>query len=456
MGQVRAGVYARISLDRHDGAGVDRQLEDGLALAEKRGWEVVDTYVDNSITAFRNKRRPEWDRLLADVSEGRVNTIVCFHSDRTYRRMRDLEDLIDLVEDRHCQIATVLAGDMDLSTPAGRKQARDWASWNRYHVEHMAEQVSRERRQRAAAGKPPCGGVRPFGYATDKVTLVPKEAKLIAKAAAEVAAGGSMFSVAERWNQAGVTTARGKPWEVSAVRRVLTSPRIAGLRVHKGEVVGDALWPAIIDQATHDRIVAMVKGRKRGRPSKGWLLSGLIGCPKCGRVMYGSATRARSYKCAPGPVEGRGCGGASVSAAPVDAKVLAAVGDWLADPPAGLEKWLKGTPGPDLSDELGRIRERRAVMAEQYAAGALDDDDFRAGLATLNRRRSELEEAEVDPRPGPNVRALADAWHRATVENQRQIVQGIIQTPMRLTPGTMADPADRLEVLPRWNVTPDS
>jgi hypothetical protein len=57
------------------------------------------------------------------------------------------------------------------------------------------------------------------------------------------------------FNRRGIKPAGGKKngeskidnWQGSTLRRVLISPRIAGLREHNGEVVGKAVWPAIID-----------------------------------------------------------------------------------------------------------------------------------------------------------------------------------------------------------------
>ena len=49
---VRAAIYLRISLDREmDGLAIDRQREDCEKLAQFRGWEIVETYVDQSISA---------------------------------------------------------------------------------------------------------------------------------------------------------------------------------------------------------------------------------------------------------------------------------------------------------------------------------------------------------------------------------------------------------------------
>jgi site-specific DNA recombinase len=58
---VRAAIYARISSDT-DGtrAGVDRQLADCHTLATSLGWSVAQEYVDNDISAYSGKRRPEY------------------------------------------------------------------------------------------------------------------------------------------------------------------------------------------------------------------------------------------------------------------------------------------------------------------------------------------------------------------------------------------------------------
>jgi site-specific DNA recombinase len=49
---VRTCVYTRISQDQTgDRLGVTRQLDDCLALADRLGWEVVDRFDDNDLSA---------------------------------------------------------------------------------------------------------------------------------------------------------------------------------------------------------------------------------------------------------------------------------------------------------------------------------------------------------------------------------------------------------------------
>jgi site-specific DNA recombinase len=92
-------------------------------------------------------------------------------------------------------------------------------------------------------------------------------------------------------------------WQVSTLRRVLISPRIAGLREHNGEVVGKAVWPAIIDEATHERLVGLLKdpirrplnfGRPRLHPLAGLLYRASCDGPL---VTYLQPKQGRGYGC---------------------------------------------------------------------------------------------------------------------------------------------------------------
>jgi len=87
------------------------------------------------------------------------------------------------------------------------------------------------------------------------------------------------------------------------IRRVLMSPRIAGLKDHRGEIVGEATWPAIIDRATHDRLVGLLGDESRrpanyGRP-RVYALAGLLRCGSCGGklITYLQPRQGRGYGC---------------------------------------------------------------------------------------------------------------------------------------------------------------
>jgi len=78
----------RISHDRTGaGLGVTRQEQDCRALCDRLGSEVAGVYADNDVSAYSGRPRPQWRRLNADITDGRVDAIVCRHVDRLTPRV---------------------------------------------------------------------------------------------------------------------------------------------------------------------------------------------------------------------------------------------------------------------------------------------------------------------------------------------------------------------------------
>ena len=66
---LRAALYCRISEDPQNlQAGVERQKADCRAYAERQGWTVVDTFVDNDTPAYNGKQRPGKQRGIYTAS----------------------------------------------------------------------------------------------------------------------------------------------------------------------------------------------------------------------------------------------------------------------------------------------------------------------------------------------------------------------------------------------------
>lgn len=113
---MRAGIYARISSDREgDGLGVNRQLEDCEQLAEQRGWAVAETYVDDDVSAYSGKARPEYARMLDDLRTGSINGVLVYHLDRLHRQPKELEEFFEVCE---------AAGVRDLASFTGDSASR--------------------------------------------------------------------------------------------------------------------------------------------------------------------------------------------------------------------------------------------------------------------------------------------------------------------------------------------
>jgi DNA invertase Pin-like site-specific DNA recombinase len=334
---VPAAIYCRISHAR-DGStlGVDRQEPPTRLLCERLGWKVERVFVDNDLSAYHNKRRPDFEELLAWAQDGHIRAIAAWDADRLTRQPRENEDLIDLAERYRIQLATV-TGEYDLATPSGRLHFRIKGAIARHESEHRAERIRLKQQELAHAGEVGGGGTRPFGYLDDRVTphtfgfcllgsrevVEGGEAGLVREAAERVLLGEALHAVLMDWTKRGIPTISRKPWRTAVLRRLLLSARIAGLRQHQGATIGRATWPAIIDEATHERLKVLLTDPVRqlngGKLARSYLLTGLIHCGVCGQKLVARPRedKQRRYVCATG-VNFNGCGKILRLAEPVE------------------------------------------------------------------------------------------------------------------------------------------
>jgi DNA invertase Pin-like site-specific DNA recombinase len=458
----RAVIYCRISSDpTGKAAGVRRQEADCRALADRLGLEAVQVFTDNDVSAYA-KVRPAWEAMLNLVESDGINTLICWHNDRLYRRPTDLERLLDLLDKGALpgMVRTATSGDMDLATASGRMVARMLAAASAHEVEHNRERILRAHRQRAVDGRPPSGR-RAFGYAEDKVTVVPEEAALIREAVEQVTAGASLRSITDDWNERGVPTRDGGIWRPTSIRNILTAPRIAGLRVHRGQVVGPGTWPGIVTEDEWRRMVASLRDpsrRRRGGAKDGrkFWLSGTLGCGLCGARLWSGSRPGRpdltNYAC-PRPPYGPGCGRIGVNADKVEAHISGLLLERLRASDLGdLNPAPAGSRIAEITVELEEITERLTEIGEAIASGDLTVATGGVAERTLleTQRRLEAERRRLSvPRMGALPDRLDDEdWQPEAAELQqiaevllsRVVVNPAAHSGQRFTP-------DRLDVV---------
>jgi DNA invertase Pin-like site-specific DNA recombinase len=456
-------VYARISADKAgEGLGVARQEELCRKLADEKGWTVAEVYVDNDISAFNGKHRPEYERMLADLEAGTRDAVLCVDLDRLTRRPSELETFMELADAKKVALANV-SGDTDLSSSDGRFKARIMGAVSRQESEKKGERVSREAEQAARRGIP--RGRQAYGYEADGMTIVDAEAELIREASTRVLGGESIPAVARDWNARQVPTAHGAPrgWAAPALAGILRNPRYAGLRAHKGEIVGDGQWPAILERGQWEQLQGRIRRVARvGRPAT-HLLSGLARCGKCGAPLWTSwknrdGRRVARYACVKGPGK-PGCGALTVVGEPLDELVRDMVVHALSGP--ALAKARKQRKSDDRAQagaarDLADAEERLETLAQDYAAGDISRREYTAGRDTAKERiaaATKILDAHHGIRadlPGDED-ALRAAWEAGTNEWRRALITSVIEsiTVLPAKPSPVFD-AERVEIT--WKV----
>lgn len=392
---MRAGIYLRISRDvAGEGLGVQRQREDCEDLARALDWEVADVYIDNDVSASSGKARPEYERMLRDLDSGDIGAIVAWHADRLYRRIQDLQPLIEKVKAVNAQIATCQSSHIDLTTPTGRMVANILASVATQEVEHKSERWSRSWQQGRERGAPVTNSNRLYGYERDGRTVIEPEAVIAREMVDRLLAGASQAAVLRWLHEISARTTKGHPWRQAGLKVYLRNPRIAGWSTHKGEIVAEGDWPAIIEREKWEEVRALLSSRTRAYVPRKSLLNGLIFCDYCGtRLITGSATgRKRTYRC-PSRPNFEGCGRLSIYADPVEEMVEAYARARLDDP---------------------AVRQRIAEL-RAHPTGAQNE------LAALDSRIIELEQ-QLDE-PGTSVAAILRAIERAKARQEELLSQ---------------------------------
>lgn len=456
---LQAAVYARQSLDRTGEAlGVARQLDQCRELIERNGWTVAQVYQDNDISATSGKPRPEFRRLLADLAAGQHDVLVCWHTDRLYRRLRDLVDLVEVAQRRALKIATVKASDLDLSTPSGRMVAGLLGSVAAYEGEQKAARQVAANRQRAQHGVV-LWTRRPFGFDRDgaRVVVLETEADEIRKAAERVLEGDTLASIAADLNGRGVTTSLGKPWTVTAVRRVLLNPRTAGRVVSNGEDFGP-MPHGILSPDTADRIGAVLRdpARKSAPPSTAvkYLLSGLAVCGRssCADAVMWATSNAQGrmvYRCLTCYLTRR--------LDLVDEVVMGVLVARLSrQDAAGLLD--ADADADDIRERLSALRERRDGLAALLADGLLSAAAVRAQAEKLTTEIdcAELQlQAAVGTSPIESVinsDDVAVALDRLDIRGKRDVIASLMT--VRILPAGKGVRFDPEQVQIEWTESP--
>jgi site-specific DNA recombinase len=248
---------------------------------------------------------------------------------------------------------------------------------------------------------------------------VGEEAAAIREAAACVLAGETLSSIVRDWNRRGLTTANGGPWRVNSLSELLVQPRLVD-------------EPSILAEETHVRLVQLHASRRKGprRPTRRYLLTGLLRCWRCGAVLRGTprARGADLYVC-PGPPHG-GCSGTAVTANHAED----AVGNMVLTRLDSAE--LRGLHVDDTVAvrELSAHRQRLLDLGELWASGKIDRQEWLSLKGSVGHRvrSAEAEVARLQriatfQKLTGTGAALRTQWPGMAIDTRRSIVQSALE-----------------------------
>ena len=436
----RAIIYTRVSSDTSGvGRSVSEQETECRALCEAEGWTVADVLTDNDVGASRYSRgeRTAYARLEEVLQPGDV--LVTWEASRTTRDLEAYVSLRNLCAERSV-LWSYSGRTYDLNSGTDRFLTGLDALLSEQEAERTRERLMRSVRSRAAKGRP--HSRPPFGYRrdTDPDTgrllgwkIDPGPADTVREIFARFLAGHTIRSIyrdlAERDVYAGTYGGKPSKWSAKLIRQILRRESYAGLRILRGEIVGEGTWEPIVSQGDYFKAAALLDTPGRSlhqRSDPVHLLSGIAVCGICGNTLKAQNQRK-------GGTDGAYfCTGMHLRRVkrPVDELVTEVVLGALDDP--GLRRRISEQQGVSQPVDKARdLRDRLAGFVDAAAEGRLSP-------ASLARIEEQLlpQIAEVEKRATVAAPVLANVlthgdlrerWEQIPLAAKREIIRSLVR-----------------------------
>jgi DNA invertase Pin-like site-specific DNA recombinase len=146
----RVALYVRVSTDHQS---VENQSRELRAVAERRGWQVVETYSDAGISGAKDRTgRPGLDAMLKDASKRRFDVVMSWAIDRLGRSLIDLLGTIQHLE--ACGVDLYLDQQaIDTTTPMGRLVFQVTGAFAEFERSMIRQRVKAGLKRAVAQGK---------------------------------------------------------------------------------------------------------------------------------------------------------------------------------------------------------------------------------------------------------------------------------------------------------------
>jgi DNA invertase Pin-like site-specific DNA recombinase len=315
MKTVRCAIYTRKSSEEgleqdFNSLHAQREACSAYILSQaSEGWSLLPEVYDDGGLSGGNLERPALQRLLADVTAGRIDIIVVYKVDRLTRSLLDFARLVEAFDAAGTSFVSVTQS-FNTTTSMGRLTLNMLLSFAQFEREVTAERI----RDKIAASKARgmwMGGNVPLGYAPDGRTLaiVEEHATLIRQIFARYLELGNVRVLAEQLERDGVrvptrTASTGRAMGGCAFTRgqiykILSNPIYIGEIHHKGQV-HQGKHPPIVERDIWDQVQQMLADNTQGsrtgaRSTIPSPLAGLV-CDEAGETLVASHASKRKVR----------------------------------------------------------------------------------------------------------------------------------------------------------------
>lgn len=321
---LRYCLYARKSSesDERQTMSIDSQIKEMLQMAQRDGLQVTDVRQE-SHSAKAAGQRPEFNKLIQDIQNGKFNAILSWAPDRLSRNAGDLGAVVDLL-DQKLLVEIRTYGQKFTNSPSEKFLFMILGAQGKLENDQKGVNVKRGLRAKCEMGLWPAPA--PTGYLnemrTDRkgyVMLDPERAPIIKQMFEKVAYEGFSGRKVQAWlHDIKFKTINGKPIWISSVQKILTTPFYYGEFQYpaKTGIWYKGIHEPIITKEVYEMARASMRIEHNFRyKSKEFAFTRLMKCGRCGsgvtamekykklvdggtaKYIYYGCTRTKDIKC---------------------------------------------------------------------------------------------------------------------------------------------------------------
>lgn len=293
-----AGLYIRVSTEdqAREGFSLPEQEKRLRAMCEFKGYEVYDVYKDAGISAKTGNKRPDFERLLQDIKDKKVNTIVVLKLDRLTRSVSDWEKILTFLEENEAFLDCA-NDDINTTNANGKMISRILTSVSQQEIERTSE-----RTKIGLAGAIKVGHIphqAPLGYKRVDKTLIPDVAtkNVVIRIFEMYHNGLSYKKISNILNEEQVLNKTN--WRDSTIVGILQNEIYKGDFVHGKRTkhptyYSDVVEPIISKELWEECQVQKKKNSRSYQRTLNYLFLQKLKCPKCSRILGGKATTKKN------------------------------------------------------------------------------------------------------------------------------------------------------------------
>ncbi|AEY67685.1 recombinase family protein [Clostridium sp. BNL1100] len=231
--KLRVAAYCRVSTETEEqNSSYEVQVAHYTEFIKKNTeWEFAGIFADDGISGTNTKKREEFNRMIDECMEGKIDLVISKSISRFARNTLDCLKYIRQLKEKNISVFFEKE-NINTMDAKGEVLLTIMASLAQQESQSLSQNVKLGLQYRYQQGKVQVNHKRFMGYTKDEdgnLIIVPGEAKIIKRIYREYLEGKSLAGIGRDLEKDGILTAAGKPkWRPETLKKILTNEKYIG------------------------------------------------------------------------------------------------------------------------------------------------------------------------------------------------------------------------------------